>query len=410
MGDVYTSVELGTDTIKVVTVEKMGDIYNVLAATTCESKGIKNGQISDIKAAASSVSTAVEKVNQLLGIKINKVIAAISPVECKMDIVVGSTDIISETEITGKDVSAVLKNAIEGHKAEGYEIITVSPISFMVDDIDNIKNPKGMRGTTLEAKVVISSIPKEKLYAVLDVIKQAGLKLIDVAFTSTGDYYTVRNKESDSSVGAIINIGESSTNISIFNKGIQIKHSIIPVGSVNVDKDLTYIYPISIKDARSIKENFAFALESLTDEAESINVKCTDNSIKELKQAEVSEVVEARLKEILKLSKNEIKNLTNREIRYIIVTGGLSELQGFNYLLDSNFNGLAKVCEISNIGIRHNKYSSTFGVFMYFDEKLLLREKTYNMIDSKDKEILTSTENGLSNYGDFYNLYSCLFD
>ena len=111
MGDVYTSVELGTDTIKVVTVEKMGDIYNVLAATTCESKGIKNGQISDIKAAASSVSTAVEKVNQLLGIKINKVIAAISPVECKMDIVVGSTDIISETEITGKDVSAVLKNA-----------------------------------------------------------------------------------------------------------------------------------------------------------------------------------------------------------------------------------------------------------------------------------------------------------
>ena len=61
--------------------------------------------------------------------------------------------------------------------------------------------------------------------------------------------------------------------------------------------------------------------------------------------------------EILKLAKNEIKNLTNREIRYIIVTGGLSELAGFQYLVENVFGIKAKVCNISVIGLRNNKYS-----------------------------------------------------
>ena len=68
-------------------------------------------------------------------------------------------------------------------------------------------------------------------------------------------------------------------------------------------------------------------------------------------------------------NKNEIKNLTNREIRYIIITGGLSEIAGFSYLIEEEFGNLAKVCNISTMGIRHNKYSSTLGIVKYFDEK-----------------------------------------
>ena len=82
--------------------------------------------------------------------------------------------------------------------------------------------------------------------------------------------------------------------------------------------------------------------------------------------------------------------LTKKNIDYIIVTGGLSELQGFDYLVDEEFNGLARVCKISTMGIRHNKYSSAFGVIKYFDEKLSLRGKSYDMIDEIDKENLVS--------------------
>ena len=151
-------------------------------------------------------------------------------------------------------------------------------------------------------------------------------------------------------------------------------------------------------------------MEEYADEKEVVNVTTKDESKKEITQIGASKVVEARLREILKLSKNEIKNLTNREIRYIIVTGGLSEIPGFNYLLDNEFNGLAKLCKISTMGLRHNKYSSAFGVIKYFDLKLALRGKSYNMIDNESLGILTSTEYKLSDYNGFGDIYNHLFD
>ena len=410
MCEYYTGIELGTDSIKIVVVEKKDGKYNCLAANSYFSSGVVNGQVYDVRACSNSIRDCCQNIEDMLDIKISKVIAAISPKDCKMDIVVGTVDVADPTSITGADISSVLNQAVKDHRVDGYEIITVTPINFIVDDNENIKDPKGMAGSTLEAKVVISSIPKNNLYKPLEAIRLAGLETIDVAFTSTGDYHSALGVGEDVYVGAVLNIGESTTNVSIFNKGIQIKHSQLPVGSVNVDKDLSYIYNIDNNEARKIKEEFAYALEDYADEREIISVTAKDESKKDISQIGASKVVEARLREILKLSKNEIKNLTNREIRYIIVTGGLSEIQGFNYLLDNEFNGLAKLCKISTIGLRHNKYSSAFGVIKYFDLKLALRGKSYNMIDNESLGILTSTEYKLSDYNGFQEVYNHLFD
>lgn len=123
---------------------------------------------------------------------------------------------------------------------------------------------------------------------------------------------------------------------------------------------------------------------SYADVNDVIEIKDKNGERKEISQVGASKVVEARLREILKLAKNEIKNLTNREIRYIIITGGLSEVAGFSYLIEEEFGNLAKVCNISTMGVRHNKYSSTLGVVKYFDDKLALRGKSYNMLNNEE--------------------------
>ena len=82
--------------------------------------------------------------------------------------------------------------------------------------------------------------------------------------------------------------------------------------------------------------------------------------------------------------KKEIKNLTNREIRYIIITGGLSELAGFQYLVEQEFGFVAKVGNITTIGIRHNKFSSCYGIIKFFNDKLDLRDKHYSMFNSEE--------------------------
>ena len=149
--------------------------------------------------------------------------------------------------------------------------------------------------------------------------------------------------------------------------------------------------------ARNLKETFAVCMSSYADSTDIVEVKNNNGEIKEISQVGVSKVVESRVREILKLAKNEIKNLTNREISYIIVTGGLSELAGFGYLVEEMFGAMAKVCNITTMGIRHNKYVSVLGIVRYLDDKLSLRGKQMNMIDGDELDDLVSPQHKMIN-------------
>ncbi len=396
MDDIYTGIDIGTDSIKIVVCEKTNDKYHVLASISSKSVGIEYGFIKDMKAAVSSIKEAVKKVNSILGIKINKVIACVPPVGCQMDIVSGSCDIIDYNEITGKDVSNVLLDALRYERPENYELVTAMPINFTIDDEESVKDPKGLKGSKLDTRVVVSTTEKEPLYRILEALKLSGLEVIDICYSSFGDYYALSSKKYDNLVGAIINIGEESTNVSVFNRGIQIKNGVVPIGSKSVDKDLTYVFKSKLSESREIKENFAVALSTYADSNDIWTIKIDKTTTKDINQVGVSKVVEARVREILKLAKNEIKNLTNREIRYIIITGGLTELAGFQYLVEQEFGFIAKIGNTNTTGIRHNKYSSCYGIIKFFNNKLELRQKKYSMFDIEEIEKLRSAKTELN--------------
>ena len=408
MSQVYTGIELGTDSIKIDVLEKLHDKFHVLASVHRPSDGISKGQVLDIKKCVSSVRLALKKANDMLGIKIVKVIAVVPPNGCSFDIAVGSVEILDR--VTGEDVNRVVKDALVGKIREEEELVTAIPINFTVDGEENIKDPKDRNGSLLETKLVVSTLPKEPLYRILEVLRLSGLEAIDVAFTSTGDYYTVRNNRLQNEVGAIINIGEDSTNVSVFNKGIQIKNAMIPIGSHNVDRDITYIFKIKEEDSRRLKEQFAVSMQVYADSNDTVTIPIGEEK-KEISQVGISKVVEARLEEILNLAKKEIKNLTNREIRYIIVTGGLSELAGFQYLVESCFGVSAKVCNISTMGLRHNRYSSVIGAVQYFDDKMSLRGKNVSMISESDVQVLMSPDDKTINNDNIISkVYGHFFD
>ena len=390
MNDFYTGIDLGTDSIKIIVCEKLGEKYNVLAKTSYPSKGIERGFVTDIKSATNSVKGAIAEVNEILGSKINKVIASVPPEDCKFDIVSGKVEVEDYSFISGKDISNVLLAALKDHDFGDYELVTSMPISFTIDGEENVKDPKGLKGSTLETRVVVCSTPKESLYRILSVLKLSGLEVVDICYSSFGDYYALSGKKDDSLVGAVINIGENSTNVSVFNRGIQIKNGVVALGSKSVDKDLTYVFKSKLSLSREIKEKFAVALSSYADGNDKWDLEVDKDNKKDVNQLGVSKVVEARVREILKLAKNEIKNLTNREIRYIIITGGLTELAGFQYLVEQEFGFVAKVGNITTIGIRNNKYSSCFGIIKYFNDKLNLRDKHYNMFTSDEIDEIRS--------------------
>ena len=392
MNNVFAGIDLGTDSIKIVVTEKVNDKFYVLASVSSPSSGIKNGFIEDMKASVNSIKGALKKIEEMLGFKLTKVIACIPSSNCHMDIVFGKVNVVDYNEITGTDVSNVLLDAIKEQDFSKEELVTAIPISFNVDETPNVDDPKGMKGSVLEARVVISTVPKEPLYRILEALKLAGVETVDISYSSIGDYYSFKSHKYDELVGAIINIGEESTNVCVFNKGIPIKNSLLPVGSSNVDKDITYVFKSKMSESRKIKETFAVALSNYADAGDIYTFELDKDNKKEINQLNVSKVVEARVREILKLAKNEIKNLTNREIRYIIVTGGLTELSGFSYLVEQEFGFVAKVCNIPVMGVRHNKFSSCYGVTKYFDDKLELRGKHYNMVSKENIDTMLSVD------------------
>ena len=396
MGNVYTGIDIGTNSIKIVVVEKHKNKFNLLASSEKPCSYMKNGEVTNTKGLSTLIKSSKEEIENMLGLEINKAICALDPVGLEMSIVQGKVEVEDPNNIQGVDISNLLNDVMRKQIFDETELVMSTPIYFIIDGVKKVKDPKGCVGKTLECKIVVSSVRKSNMYRILESLKLAGIDTTDVCFKSTGDYYTVRNASLDSKVGAIINIGETSTNISIFNKGIQIKNGILNMGSLSVDKDISYIYNCSVQESRRLKENFGSTLILEEDEKEITEYIDNENIKKNINKLELSKVIEARIKEILKLSLDEIKNLTNREISYIIVTGGLSEINGMEYLVDNYFGNKGKVSKINVMGIRNNKFSSALGSCIYFDEKLSLRGKTYNMVSAEDYHKLVSTNEEMS--------------
>jgi len=392
MSQIYTAMDLGSSEVKVIVAEKYNNNFNVLATSCVDSSGIKNGEIVNMKEAITCVKRAIREIYDQLGIKISKTIVCIPPANSKMTLMQSTIDITDANPITGSDISNAINLAIKGNVPVDKEVVVACPIAFSVDNIENVKDPKGMSGNKLQVKAVVSLKDKEKVYKILEVLKLSGVDAVDICYSSTGDYFAFKNAYMDANVGAVINIGLKRTNISIFNHGIEIKNSQVDLGSKNVDDDIAYIFKINNTQAKKLKESFALAQVDMSDSSETVEVKNLYDEMVKINQEEISKIVEARLEEILSLCKKSILNLTNRKISYIIFTGGATNVAGFQNIVDKYFHGVGQTQKLNIIGIRDNKYSSSFGAIKYIDDKLLLRGKNITTITEEESKKMRNQE------------------
>lgn len=383
---VYTSVDIGSDTIKVIVCELYKGKLNLLAATSVKSNGVKKGLITDLEKACVSLKKAINEIEMMLGIKIKKVISSVPAYFSEYSVVKASVSIASnEGLVTGDDIVRVLQESVKGGLEPGREVVTMLPIDFSVDEHEKVRDPKGLFGKTLNSRAVMVTTPKKNIYSVISLLDMAGLEVVDISLNPIGDIYAFKTKEMDEQVGAIVDIGEETTTVSLYNRGILVKCSIIGVGSKAIDGDLAYVYKISSSNARNLKEKFALALKKYANASETYEVVNEVGEKLSLNQLEVSEVVMSRLEEILSLASNEIKSLTDHKIDYTIVTGGITNMAHFEYALEDMMNG-AKLGNVRLVGIRNNKYSVCIGNIVYFINKLKLKGKDYSMISVSDSE------------------------
>ncbi len=371
MRNIYTSIDIGSESIKIVVLEFIRDKFHVLAKTSVNSVGVKRGVIVDFDMALNSLRLALDEIKKTLGTSITKAIVCIPSNDRELSIASSSIEINNDV-IEKEDIGRLLFE-VSKDKKEGYELVSVIPIVFKIDGDKYLIDPLNYNSSSLFVKAVLAFAPKKNVFDILKLVNSANIECVDITFNCIGDYYEAKTNDTENSLGAIINIGYEKTDISLFNKGILIKNSMVPLGSKNIDKDISYIYRVDLNTSKELKEKFSSSTRRFADINESIEFNLSENEKISVNQYEITDIVEARISEILKLAKKEINNLTKRKISYIIVTGGITELMGFSYVVE-NILGINSSCLMSNtIGVRNNKYSSSIGVIKYYHEKINLR-------------------------------------
>lgn len=389
MKKIYTGIDIGSDTIKYVVCEYFNNKFNIIASHTIKSKGIRKGLIVDANLVINTLKDGIKEINDELGIIIHSAIVNVPSYNAKFIYTESEVEVEApDKKIANNDINKLIKKSVYSKIPNDYELVTVLPLDFIIDDKNNNQYPVGKIGEKLKLKGIIITTPKKNIYSVVSVLEAASIEVLDITFGGIGDYYEVRNDNLDKKVGAIINLGHDTTTVSIINKGKFMNTETIQIGGRNIERDLARVFNIDLFDARTIKEKFASAHKRFFNLNDIYEIKNTASEVMKLNQLEVSEIVMARLSEILELAKKQILLLTKQSINYIVLTGGLTEIKHFKNLCFEIFGKDVIIYSVDTLGARDNKYVTALGMIKYFYNKMVVRGKEYSMITELDEEML----------------------
>ena len=388
MRRLFTSIELSSNYIKLIILEKVQNKFYCLYSDVTNCHGISKGLINDSNEVIISLKKALKKARDKTNLKIDKVILTISPIDANF-MVVSATNYIENIDgiVTQNFIDKSLNKAVDSKKDLKDELVMTSPVSFSLDE-KTVLDPVGMNGNKLYIKAVASTMAKKNLYPFFNVFNTLNIDVLDICYSLVGDFELNQSKNNKLEHGVVVNIEEDIVNIGIFNKGILIKTDYLKIGSNAIDKDIKYIYNLNDEDIKYLKENFASLSSRVNYKYDTIELNTSSGNLIKIKESDVVNLITSRVVNILDLVKNKYKTLTNKEINYIIVTGELTELSGCSQVVEKVLGPKSKVGNIKLIGARNNIYSSVIGSIYYLENKY----KDIGMLNFLEIEKINSKE------------------
>ena len=184
MRRILSSIDIGTNSIKLIVAEIINNKVNILCAISEEARGLKNGLIENFEDTVYSIKKALKKAEDMLGLKIKKVVASVPEYNLKFVRGEGVNTINNEDGMVNRnDISRLLKTCVYNKIKDDYELINVIPIEYRLDD-KVVKDPIGLMGNKLKLKSIIVSAPKKNTYSIIKAIEKCGVNVIDITLGS----------------------------------------------------------------------------------------------------------------------------------------------------------------------------------------------------------------------------------
>ena len=339
--NIVVGLDVGTTKVCAIIGEVNEDgMVDIIGLGASPSRGLRRGVVVNIDQTVASIRKAIDDAELMAGCRAETVYAGISGGHIKG---INSHGVIAikSREVTAVDVARVIDAARAVAIPTDREVLHILPQEFMVDDQEGIKEPIGMAGVRLEAKVHIVTGAVSAAQNIVRCALRSGLRVSDLVLQQMAAAEAVLSPDERELGVALVDIGGGTTDVAVFSEGAILHTSVIPVGGDQLTNDIAVGLRTPMVEAEHIKKKYGCALGSLVDKDETVTVPGVGGrQPRILSRAVLADITEPRMEEILGLARRELDrhNLLSAIASGIVLTGGSVVVEGACELAEQLFD------------------------------------------------------------------------
>ena len=335
-GELIVGLDIGTTKICAIVGEATDEGIDIIGIGSHPSKGLRKGVVVNIEATVSSIKRAIEEAELMAGCEINTVFTGIAGGHIKgfnsQGIVAVKDKEVRETDI-GRVIDAAKAIAIPLDR----EVIHVLPQEYVIDEQGGIKDPLGMSGVRLEAKVHIVTGAVSSAQNIIKCANKTGLNVADIVLQPLASSEAVLGDDEKELGVCLVDIGGGTTDIAIFSGGSIVHTGVIALGGNNLTSDIAIGLRTPAHEAERIKQKHGCCLGSMVEDDETIEVPSVGGrQARVLSRKILSEILEPRVEEIFQMVQREIQRCGYEDLLAsgVVITGGSTLLAGMPELAE----------------------------------------------------------------------------
>ncbi len=339
--NLIVGLDIGTSKVVAIVGEVMQDgELEVVGIGSHPSRGLKKGVVVNIESTVHSIQRAVEEAELMAGCQIHSVYAGIAGSHIRS---LNSHGIVAirDKEVSASDVERVIDAARAVAIPADQKILHILPQDFVIDNQEGIREPVGMSGVRLEAKVHMVTGAVSAAQNIIKCVRRCGLDVDDIILEQLASSYSVLMEDEKELGVCIVDIGGGTTDIAVFTEGAIRHTAVIPIAGDQVTNDIAVALRTPMQYAEEIKIKYACALTQMASAEESIEVPSVgDRPPRQLARHTLAEVVEPRYEELLTLIQAELRRSGFEDLvaSGIVLTGGSAKIEGLVDLAEEIFH------------------------------------------------------------------------
>ncbi|MBL1416949.1 MAG: cell division protein FtsA [Moritella sp.] len=373
-------LDIGTSKIAVVVGELLPDgELNIIGLGESASRGMDKGGVNDLESVVKAVQRALQEAEMMADMKISSVYLSISGKHISSQDEIGMVA-ISEDEVTQDDVDNVIYTARSVRIRDEHRILHVIPQEYAIDYQERIKNPVGLSGVRMKAKVHLITCHNDMAKNIVKCAERCELKVDKLIFSALASSYAVVTDDEKELGVCVVDIGGGTIDIAVFYDGSLRHTSVFSYAGNAVTSDIAYAFGTPPADAEDIKVNFGCAHANLLQRDDTIEVASVGGRpSRTLQRQTLAEVIEPRYSELFGMVEDELKTVLaslklEKLAAGIVLTGGAAQIEGLVECAEGVFNSQVRIGSPLNINglteyVNTPVYSTAVGLLQFGKEQ-----------------------------------------